>query len=184
MPSRVGKWAEPKGAGGKALHPMFGHFMASDLLPAEGHFPTEKMTEAKAKGESEVAFFIGKDLPGPTHTEAEVVDAIEAVGVAMELISPRVRAADGSKAPLPHLLADGFAQGGVVLGTKRVPLSAVDWSKAKGELRINGEVVSTGVANTLMNRDPVAAVVSAGQQPSEIRPASEGRTVCHYGVGG
>ena len=152
------KMGGTQGAGGKELHPMFGHFMASDVLPAT-HFPAEKLTEGKAKGESEVAFFLGKDLPGPTHTEEEVIAAIEAVGIGMELVSPRVRAADGTKAPLNHLIADGFGQGGVILGDKRVPLSEVDWAQAKGQLAINGQVVSEGVANTVMGRDPVAALV-------------------------
>ena len=74
--------------------------------------------------ESEFAFRFGADLPGrlEPYTREEVLDAVEAVLPAFEIVSPRLNRLTVDDIPL--LVADFCANGGAVLGT-----ACRDWRK-------------------------------------------------------
>ncbi|MDH3441512.1 MAG: ester cyclase, partial [Gammaproteobacteria bacterium] len=76
------RMADPK----DPLDPIMGHYLRSRVFEIGSSVSTRHFTNGTAAAEPEIVFYLGRDLPGPTVTREEVIDAIEGVGIAMEFV--------------------------------------------------------------------------------------------------
>ncbi len=90
--------------------------------------------------EVEVAVVLDTDLDKGTHTVADVVSATAYVLPALEIVDSRM-AWDITSA---DMIADNAGSGLYVLGTRPVPLTAVDLRRVEMQLTINGSDAATG----------------------------------------
>jgi len=90
--------------------------------------------------EVEVAVVLGADLDKGQHTVADVISATAYVLPALEIVDSRLRWDITNF----DMIADNAGSGLYVLGTRPVPLSAVDLRRVEMELTINREPAATG----------------------------------------
>ena len=90
--------------------------------------------------EVEVAVVLGADLDKGQHTVADVISATAYVLPALEIVDSRL-AWDITNF---DMIADNAGSGLYVLGTRPVPLAAVDLRRVEMQLTINGEPAATG----------------------------------------
>ena len=127
------------------LHPVYGFMLASYECPSGGSVQASRFVNGSPLVEAEVGFVFKKDLPGPVVSRQEVIDAIDSVGGFSELISIRIRDAQGgTKATLPQFIADGLSNGGFIQPKHKKPFGQVDLHNVKAEVIVNGKTVSTG----------------------------------------
>jgi 2-keto-4-pentenoate hydratase/nuclear transport factor 2 (NTF2) superfamily protein len=148
------------GEPGAELDPIMGHYLQSRVHELGQPVSTRWFTDGAAAAEPEIVFYLGKDLPGPTVTREDVIDAIESVGVAMEFVNwraaePRTR---------EHAIADNGIAVGVVLGQRRFDVSELDFSQIEGSVTVNSAETSTGKSTTIMGKDPVEGLVWAANE--------------------
>ena len=91
--------------------------------------------------EVEVAVVLGADLAKGRHTVADVISATDYVLAALEIVDSRIADWDITSA---DMIADNAGAGLYVLGTRPVPLSAVDLRRVKMRLTVNGDETATG----------------------------------------
>jgi len=98
--------------------------------------------------ESEFAFRFGRELPprSQPYTRDEVLDAVDALIPAIEIISPRFDRLTADR--IPQLIADFAGNGGAVLGAPVTDWRSLDLPALPVELRIDGvpEQAGTGAA--------------------------------------
>lgn len=146
-----------------AIDPAFGHIMASNVFEPGVEVPLAHLINGQMGLEAEVVFWLNKDLPGPTVTREDVIDATAEVAGVIELIEPRV-AADGSDAlDWPnrhnHGIVDNVWHIGVIFGPTRVGLDEIDLAAETVAVAVNGEQVGEGRMSSTMGRDPIQGVV-------------------------
>lgn len=90
--------------------------------------------------EVEVAVVLGADLDHGSHTVADIIGATAYVLPALEIVDSRL-AWDITNC---DMIADNAGSGLYVLGTRPVPLAAVDLRRVEMQLTINGEAAATG----------------------------------------
>lgn len=92
--------------------------------------------------EAEIAFRFGRDLPArpKPYTRAEILDAIAAAYVAMELVDTRLADAQGA-GPFWRL-ADNLLNGGFVLGDELPGWRAVDFAALTAAVRVDGREIA------------------------------------------
>ena len=90
--------------------------------------------------EVEVAVVLGSELDKGQHTVADVIGATAYVLPALEIVDSRI-AWDITNF---DMIADNAGSGLYVLGTRPVPLAAVDLRRVEMQLTINGEAAATG----------------------------------------
>ena len=95
----------------------------------------------QAKAEAEIAFILGANLPSPETTAQEAALAVATVHAAIEIVDSRI--ADW-KITFADTVADNGSSAFFVLGKQGLPLEGLDLEGAAMELRVNGEVASTG----------------------------------------
>jgi 2-keto-4-pentenoate hydratase len=145
-----------------AIDPAFGHILASDMLEPGLEVPASRLINGKTGVEAEVVFWLDKDLPGPTVTREDVIDATAEVAGAIEIIEPRV--AHGSESlDWPnrhnHGIVDNVWHSGVMFGPTRVSLDAMDLAAETVTVAVNDEPVLEGRMSWTMGRDPIEGVV-------------------------
>ena len=91
--------------------------------------------------EVEVAVVLGADLDKGHHTVADVISATAYVLPAFEIVDSRIT---GWDITIADMIADNAGAGLYVLGTRPVPLAAVDLRRVEMQLTINGKVAATG----------------------------------------
>ncbi|MYN67378.1 MAG: 2-keto-4-pentenoate hydratase [Acidobacteria bacterium] len=91
--------------------------------------------------EVEVAVVLGADLDMGQHTVADVISATAYVLPAFEIVDSRIVGWDITSL---DMIADNAGAGFYVLGTRPVPLAAVDLRRVEMQLTINGEPAATG----------------------------------------
>lgn len=91
--------------------------------------------------EVEVAVVLGADLDHGQHTVADVIGATAHVLPAFEIVDSRMAGWDITNF---DMIADNAGTGLYVLGTRPVPLSAVDLRRVEMTLTINGREAATG----------------------------------------
>ena len=142
------------------LDPIMGHYLESRVFPVGQPVSTRGFTNGTANAEPEIVFFLNKDLPGPTVSRDELLDAIEGVSVAMEFVNwralePRTR---------EHAIADNGIAAGVILGTRRFDVSELDFTQIEGSVTVNSAETSAGRATSIMGKDPVEVEVWAANE--------------------
>ena len=91
--------------------------------------------------EVEVAVVLGTDLDRGQHTVADVIGATAYVLPALEIVDSRITGWDITNF---DMIADNAGAGLYVLGTRPVPLAAVDLRRVEMQLTVNGEDAATG----------------------------------------
>jgi len=142
------------------LDPIMGHYVQSRVFKTGEPVSTRHFTEGTASAEPEIVFYLSKDLAGPTVTRAEVIDAIEGVGIAMEFVNwralePRTR---------EHAIADNGIASGVILAERRYDVRNLDFSAIDGSVTVNSAETSTGRSNSIMGKDPIEGLVWAANE--------------------
>ncbi len=146
---------------GDQLDPIFGFMLASDQYQSGGTAPGNRFGDDTPIIEAEVGFLISKDLLGPKVSREELEAAIGGVGGASELISVRVRDTEGGiKAGVDLAIADGLGHGGFIFPNRIVPLGQAGFDTETGSVKINGKVLATGAAKSMMNGAPLDAVLA------------------------
>jgi 2-keto-4-pentenoate hydratase len=132
--------------------PDYGHLL-SDMALTEGH-AVDIRRYCYPRVEVEVAFVLGKTLPGEDCTEDDVLAATEYVAPAIELIDSRIV---DWQIGLVDTIADNASSAGFVLGARRVRPADIDLLSIDATLSRNGEVVAEGRSDAVLG-NPVTAV--------------------------
>jgi len=132
--------------------PDYGHLLA-DMRLAED-VPVDATRYCYPRVEIEVAFLLGRDLPGEDCTEADVLAATEAFAPAIELIDSRIRE---WRISLADTIADNASSAGFVLGAARVAPSDVDVRRIEAGLWCGDQLVVRGRSDAVLG-DPTVAV--------------------------
>ncbi|GAA3737055.1 2-keto-4-pentenoate hydratase [Salinactinospora qingdaonensis] len=133
--------------------PDYGHLL--DAMFHLEHLPIATGAFLQPRVEPEIAFVLKRPLAGPGITAAEAAAAVDFVLPALEIIDSRVR---DWRISLIDTVADNASCGGVVLGSRPVPLSAVDLRRIAATLRRNGADVGAGVGGAVLGT-PLNALV-------------------------
>jgi 2-keto-4-pentenoate hydratase len=144
------------------IDPVFGHIMAADVLEP-GELSLDRLIEGDTGIEAEVAFWLAKDLPGPTVTRDDVIDATAEVAAAIEVIKPRVTAHGSDALDWPnrhnHGIVDNVWHTGVILSPNRFSVDDVDFAAETVTVVVNDEPALEGQMSWTMGRDPIEGVV-------------------------
>lgn len=132
--------------------PDYGHLLSDMAVYAER--PVSAGYYCYPRVEVEVAFILGRTLPGEGCTEQDVIDATEAVAPAIELIDSRITDWD---IRIGDTIADNASSAGWVLGPERVAPTDLDLRMIEARLLRNGEMVAAGRSDAVLG-NPVTAV--------------------------
>lgn len=104
--------------------------------------------------EVEVAFVLGRTLPGEGCAEADVLACTDHVTASIELIDSRI---DNWDIRIADTIADNASSAGFVLGTTRVDPASIDLTAIEARLFRGGEEVAAGRSDAVLG-NPVTAV--------------------------
>ncbi|AXT84304.1 2-keto-4-pentenoate hydratase [Aeromicrobium sp. A1-2] len=132
--------------------PDYGHLLSdmqvfSDVPLSVGRYCMPRV-------EVEVAFVLGRTLPGEGCTEADVLDATDYVTASIELIDSRITNWD---IKIADTIADNASSAGYVLGSARIDPAGLDLTTIEAKLLCNGEEVAAGRSDAVLG-NPVTAV--------------------------
>ncbi len=105
--------------------------------------------------EVEVAVVLGSELDKGQHTVADVIGATAYVLPALEIVDSRISGWDITNF---DMIADNAGAGLYVLGTRPVPLTAVDLRRVEMQLTVNGEEAATGSGSACLG-NPLNSVL-------------------------
>ena len=105
--------------------------------------------------EVEAAVVLGADLDRGRHTVVDVISATAYVLPALEIVDSRIA---GWDITIADMIADNAGAGLYVLGTRPVPLGAVDLRRVEMQLTVNGEEAATGSGAACLG-NPLNSVV-------------------------
>ena len=131
--------------------PDYGHLFES-MDCKDGKINTAALLQPKI--EAEIAFILKKDLPGGKATREDVLENIDYVVAAFEIVDSRV--ADWN-IKLADTVADNASSGRYVLGSKKLRLSEVDLKTVTMKLWKNGALAGEGEGSAVMG-DPCLSV--------------------------
>lgn len=133
--------------------PDYGHLLDDMFFAENTPVPADRFLQPKV--EPEIAFVLAAPLRGPGVTVADAVAAVGFCLPALEIIDSRIR---DWRITLPDTIADNASSGGVVLGSRPVPLTAVDVRLSGCTLHRGGELVGSGAGGAVLG-SPVNALV-------------------------
>lgn len=136
----------------KVDEPDFGHLFADMLYDEEVAVPVSHFILPKI--EAEIAFVIGKDLKGPGVTMADVLRCTAAVVPSFEIIDSRI---SNWKIKIQDTIADNGSSAGFVVGSRLVPIDAVNLKHVGLVLEKNGTIIDTAAGAAVMGH-PAQAV--------------------------
>lgn len=148
--------AEPNGV----LDPIVGHYLQSRVFSQGEPISTRFFTAGTASAEPEIVFYLSKDLPGPTVSREEVIEAIDAAGIAMEFVNWRTMEASTRE----HAIVDNGIAAGVVLAERRHNVRDLDFTQIEGSVTVNSAETSKGRATSIMGKDPIEGLVWAANE--------------------
>lgn len=149
--------------------PDFGALFDDMRVADGGTLDPAKCIQPKA--EAEIAFVLGKDLPSPETTAADVAAAVATVHAAIEIVDSRI--ADW-KITFADTVADNGSSAFFVLAQQGLPLAGLDLEGAAMEMTFNGEVVSTGVGAAALGNPLNAAAWLAQTLAARGEPLKAG----------
>ncbi len=150
--------------------PDFGGLLDDMAVNDGGSVETSRLLQPRA--EAEVAFVLGRELEGPGCSVADVLAATDYLLPAIEIIASRV--ADW-KITWADTVADNASSGMFVLGSRPVPVAAVDLRLAGMRLAKNGRTVSTGAGAACLGSPAVAVAWLANklaEMGERLRPGA------------
>lgn len=158
--------------------PDFGMLFADMAVPDGAEVPYGAVMQVKA--EAEVALVLDADLTHERHTVADILRATAFALPAIEIVGSRIQDWDIT---LADTVADNASSGLYVLGTRPVPLSAVDLRLAGMVLERRGEQLSTGTGAACLGHPLNAAIWLADTLVRLGRPLRAGDTVLTGALG-
>lgn len=132
------------------------------------------------KVEAEVAFVIGKDVTSHNPGPLDLLNAIEYVLPALEIVGSRIRDWDIG---IVDTIADNASSSAFVLGSRPVKLTDVDLRLCGMVMERRGEVVSLGVGAACMGHPVSALVWLAKTMAARGAPLQQGDVVLSGALG-
>lgn len=133
--------------------PDFGHLMDDMFFPENAPVDGDRFLQPRI--EPEVAFVLKRRLEGPGVTIAAAAAAVDFVLPALEIIDSRIAE---WQIGIVDTIADNASSGGVVLGSRPVPLDRVDLRLGGCVLYRNAELAGTGAGGAVLG-SPLNALV-------------------------
>jgi 2-keto-4-pentenoate hydratase len=130
--------------------------------------------------EAEIAFVLGRELPHPDTTMAEVLSAIDYAVTSIEIVDSRI--ADW-RIGILDTVADNASAAGHVLGSRPVSMRDFDPISCGMVLERDGEPVSTGAGRACMGSPITATAWLARTMAASGRPLVAGDTVLSGALG-
>jgi len=136
-------------------HPCAGAVLRDRVHHSPAVCNTSKLGRLGA--EAEIAFAIGRDMRGLSkpYTAESAADSISIAYAAIELVDDRN--ADYSRMTAQKLVANNSLNAAIVLGSAVEDWRLLDLRSARGEMRIDGAPVATGVGADILGH-PLNAV--------------------------
>lgn len=132
--------------------PDYGYVLDTMVLPNNASVPARSLCAPRV--EPEIAFRLHRPLRGPGVTIEDVLDATDALAVALEIVDSRIV---DWRITLSDTIADNASSGAVVLGPW-IPISeSPDLVTAHADLLVNGELTGSGTGAAVLGH-PAAAV--------------------------
>ncbi|MDR0828054.1 MAG: fumarylacetoacetate hydrolase family protein [Desulfovibrio sp.] len=132
--------------------PDFGYLFADMVFDEEIAVPVSRFLQPKI--EAELAFIMGEDLLGPGVTFVDVLRATAAIVPAFEVVDSRVI---DWKIKIQDTIADNGSSAGLVLGSKLVPVDAVNLKYVGLVLEKNGVIIDTAAGAAVLGHPAKAA---------------------------
>lgn len=132
--------------------PDFGYLTSDMQVPHKGLIQRSGLLLPRVEGET--AFVLKKSLRGHNISPDQVIDATDYVVPCIEVIDSRVR---DWKIKIQDTVADNASSAFFVLGEKRTKLEDVHLPKAGMNLKINGEIRSSGMGSACLDH-PIFAM--------------------------
>ncbi len=158
--------------------PDYGMLFADMSVDDGAEVPLDRLLQPKV--EAEIAFVLGADLPHADTTPGEVMQAIDFVAAAIEIVDSRI--ADW-KISYFDTVADNASSGLYVLGSRPVPLSEVDVIGCGMVMERAGEPVSVGAGRACLGSPISAAAWLARTMAAAGRPLGAGDTILSGALG-
>lgn len=158
--------------------PDYGILFADMAVDEGGEVEVDRLIQPRA--EAEIAFVLGRDLPNPDTTVAEVLRAIDFAVAAIEIVDSRV--ADW-RIGILDTIADNASSGLYVLGSSPVKLDAFDPIRCGMVMERSGEPVSTGAGRACLGSPISATAWLARTMAASGRPLGAGDTVLSGALG-
>ena len=124
--------------------------------------------------EVEVAVVLGADLDKGQHTVADVIGATAYVLPALEIVDSRISGWDITNF---DMIADNAGAGLYVLGTRPVPLAAVDLRQVEMQLTVNGKPAATGNGAACLGNPLNSVLWLADALSQQGTPLQAGETI-------
>jgi 2-oxo-hept-3-ene-1,7-dioate hydratase len=156
---KIGLTSRAMQRAGNITEPDYGTLLDDMLLPEGKDVPFDRFIEPRV--EVELAFILNKDLQGPNVTIFNVLNAIDYVVPALEIIDARIRRVDGKTGATRNVLdtiSDNAANAAIVLGGRPIRPKDVDLRWVSALLYRNGAVEESGVAAAVLNHPANGAV--------------------------
>lgn len=142
--------------------PDYGVLYHDRQLAANGSIAVTELLQPKV--ETEVAFVLAKDLPQQDLSMAQLEAAIDHAFVSLEIVGSRIA---NWNIHITDTIADNASASHFVLGEKAVRLSDFDPINCKMEMRLNGDLVSTGTGGACLG-SPLNAALWLARQMAEL----------------
>jgi 2-oxo-hept-3-ene-1,7-dioate hydratase len=149
---KIGLTSRAMQRAGNITEPDYGTLLDDMLLPSGQDAPFDRFIEPRV--EVELAFILGKELRGPGVTIFQVLDAIDYVVPALEIIDARIHRIDPKTKVTRKVLdtiSDNAANAAIVLGGRPIKPDAFDMRWACALLYRNGVIEESGVAAAVLN---------------------------------
>ena len=149
---KIGLTSRAMQRAGNITEPDYGTLLNDMLFADGGDIPFDRFIEPRV--EVELAFILKRDLAGPGVTITEVLNAIDHVIPALEIIDARIERIDGPTGTTRKVIdtiSDNAANAGIILGGRPMKPDAFDMRWASALLYRNGVIEETGVAAAVLN---------------------------------
>jgi len=149
---KIGLTSRAMQRAGNITEPDYGTLLDDMLLPDGTDLPFDRFIEPRV--EVELAFILKRDLEGPGATIFEVLNAIDYVVPALEIIDARIRRVDletGATRKVFDTISDNAANAAIILGGRPMKPDAFDMRWAAALLYRNGVIEESGVAAAVLN---------------------------------
>lgn len=144
------------------VEPVFGHLIGSSICSEGTLIPFYSLIQPGI--EPEIAFRMASSLIGPFAQAEMVLEAIDMVFPAMEIVDCRIK---DWKIKSPDAIADNALHYGILVGSRGISPKTIDFCKEGVQVEINGRVVASGLASAVLGT-PINSVVILVNKLSEF----------------